>query len=94
MQPLGQGWGVKGMVLRKCDSGGTSKLGFLVLSCRFRLGFHGYDHLFSVCFPNEGVGNHCHKRPMYKLPIASNICFSNAKMEKGCWLDLLTSYCV
>ncbi len=59
----------------------------LVISCLFKLGLQDRDCSIDVRFPSEGAGNHCCKRPTYKLPIISNMSFFNAKSKNSYWLD-------
>jgi hypothetical protein len=70
------------------NSYGTSRLGFLVLSCHFKLGSCDWDCSPCVHFLGDGVGGRC---PTYKLPIVDCISFSEGKPEKGCWLECLSS---
>jgi hypothetical protein len=100
MQPLGQRLGVKGYSTGKCEgrltiesSGGVFRFGLLVLSCLFGLGSQNFDRFTSVCLSGEGAIDRCHKRPTYKLPIASSMSFFGVQFKNGCWLDKPTSYC-
>lgn len=70
-----------------CDVfGGTSRLGFLILSCRLELGSRDWDYLPNVHSSGDGVGGHCCKCPTDKLPIVGSISFFDTKLENGCWL--------
>jgi hypothetical protein len=68
-------------------SGGVSGLGFLVMSCLFGLGLQDKSCSVGVRFSIEGVSGHCHKHPMYKLPIVGSI-FFRRKIKKQLLVQL------
>jgi hypothetical protein len=74
-----------------CDGfgvfGGTSKFGFLILSCRFKLGSHDWDCSAFFHFPSDGVGGHCHRHPTFKLPIVGSVSFFGAEPKKAYWFN-------
>jgi len=69
------------------DSSGVFGLGLLVLSYCFMLGSRDHDHSPSVHFSSDGLCDHCHRHPMYKLPIVGSNYFFGIELENVCWLD-------
>ncbi len=84
----------EGMVLKNMKAnlkgevfGGVSEFELLVQSYFFELGFRNKDCSTCFLFPSEGARGHCHRCPMYRLPIVGNMSFFYVEPKNGCWLD-------